>query len=236
MRLGNSLDFVLYDPMSLTLWGFVLLSLFVWGRGTFCGWLCPFGALQELISLITKKLGVKPKRLHTQVDAKLKWIKYAVLIAVLGAAMVSSEWTERSIEVEPFKTAISMSFARDWPYVLWAVATIGLSVFVYRGYCRYICPLGAAVAVLGSVRLFAWIPRRAECGKPCQTCRHRCEYQAIEPSGKVAYSECFQCLECVEIHDSDKQCAPLIIERKRGRVIPLQPEMMIAKNLVRGAS
>ncbi len=236
VRLGNSLDFVLYDPMSLTLWGFVLFSLFVWGRGTFCGWLCPFGALQELVSLVTKKLGIKPRRLHTQVDAKLKWIKYGVLIAILGAAMVSSEWTERSVEVEPFKTAISMSFVRSWPYVLWAVATIALSVFVYRGYCRYICPLGAAVAVLGSVRLFAWIPRRADCGKPCQTCRHRCEYQAIEPAGKVNYSECFQCLDCVEIHDSDKKCAPLIIERKRQRVIPLQPELMVAKNLVRGVS
>lgn len=234
LRLGNALDFVLYDPMSLALWGFVLVSLFVWGRGTFCGWLCPFGALQELISMMTSKLGFKPQRLHTNVDAKLKWIKYVILFALLAAAMVSPEWTERGNEVEPFKTAISMSFVRAWPYVLWAVATVGLSVFVYRGYCRYICPLGAALAVVGRVRLFAWIPRRAECGTPCQSCRHRCEYQAIEPIGKVNYSECFQCLDCVAIHESDQLCAPLIVERKRHRVIALQPELMVARNLSRG--
>jgi NosR/NirI family transcriptional regulator, nitrous oxide reductase regulator len=234
VRLGNSLDFLLYDPMSLALWGFVLLSLFIWGRGTFCGWLCPFGALQELLSLIAVKLGIKPRRLHTKVDAKLKWLKYVVLVALLGAALISTEWTERGTEIEPFKTAISMSFVRSWPYVAWALVTIGLSVFVYRGFCRYLCPLGAAVAVLGSVRLFAWIPRRAECGTPCQTCRHRCEYQAIEPAGKVNYSECFQCLDCVAIHDSDKLCAPLIVERKRHRIIPLQPELAIARNLSRG--
>jgi NosR/NirI family transcriptional regulator, nitrous oxide reductase regulator len=236
LRLGNSLDFLLYDPMSLTLWGFVLLSLFIWGRGTFCGWLCPFGALQELISIITNKLGLKPRRLHTRVDAKLKWIKYVVLLALLGAALVSTEWTERGTEVEPFKTAISMSFVRSWPYVAWAIATIGLSVFVYRGYCRYICPLGAALAVLGHVRLFAWIPRRTECGTPCQTCRHRCEYQAIEPAGKVDYSECFQCLDCVAIHESDQLCAPRIIERKRHRVIAIAPELVLAKSLSRGSA
>ena len=236
-RLGNSMEFLLFDPMSVVLWVFVLVSLFVWGRGTFCGWLCPFGALQELISIMTKKLGIKPSRLHTKVDARLKYIKYVVLVAVLVAAFSSSVWTERTIEVEPFKTAISLYFIRDWPYVAWAVATLLLSVFVYRGYCRYICPLGAALALFGVVRLFKWIPRRAECGTPCQTCRHRCEYQAIEPKGKVDYAECFQCLDCVEIHDSDKKCAPLIVAGKKARtVITLHPEPMMARSISRGTA
>ena len=76
--------------------------------------------------------------------------------------------------------------------------------------------------MLGRFRLWAWIPRRAECGTPCQSCRHRCEYQAIEPSGKIDYEECFQCLDCVEIVQDDKRCLPLIRERKR-RVIALRP-------------
>jgi polyferredoxin len=72
------------------------------------------------------------------------------------------------------------------------------------------------------VGLPAWIPRRAECGTPCQTCRHRCEYQAIATSGTVDYAECFQCLDCVAIHQDAKRCMPLIREHKR-RVIPLRP-------------
>jgi hypothetical protein len=55
-----------------------------------------------------------------------------------------------------------------------------------------------------------------------QTCRHRCEYQAIRPGGAIVYEECFQCLDCVAIHDSSERCAPLIAHR-RGRVIAIRP-------------
>jgi NosR/NirI family nitrous oxide reductase transcriptional regulator len=94
-------------------------------------------------------------------------------------------------------------------------------MFVYKFFCRYLCPFGAALALLGRIRLLDWIPRRAECGMPCQTCRHRCAYTAIAPGGKVDYTECFQCLDCVAVHDSDLLCAPRILERKRARTIPI---------------
>ena len=67
--------------------------------------------------------------------------------------------------------------------------------------------------------LLDWIPRRADCGTPCQTCRHRCDYQAITPAGAVSYDECFQCMDCVVIYSSDEKCAPLIMEAKRARTI-----------------
>ena len=219
---GRSTDFLLADPMAVVLWAFVGITLLVWGRGTFCGWLCPFGAFQELLSLVTKRLGLKPRQLHTRLDANLKRVKFAVLASIVGAACLSATWTSRLVEVEPFKTSISMNFQRDWTYVAWAVLCLAASVLVYRGYCRYVCPLGAALALLDRVRLPAWIPRRAECGTPCQTCRHRCEYQAIAPSGAVDYAECFQCLDCVGIHQDAKRCMPLVREHKR-RVIPLRP-------------
>ena len=224
---GRSADFLLADPMAVVLWAFVGITLFVWGRGTFCGWLCPFGAFQELLSLITKRLGLKPRHLHTRLDAMLKRIKFAALALIIGAACVSATWTARLVEVEPFKTSVSMSFERDWPYVAWAVVCLVATVLVYRGYCRYLCPLGAALALLDRLRLPAWIPRRAECGTPCQTCRHRCEYQAIATSGTVDYAECFQCLDCVGIHQDAKRCMPLIREHKR-HVIPLRPVPLTA--------
>jgi NosR/NirI family transcriptional regulator, nitrous oxide reductase regulator len=215
LREGRGLQFLLFDPLSLTLWIFVLGSLFVWGRGTFCGWLCPFGALQELLSKLLALTGFKGWRLHTRVDARLKWIKYAVLVAVLGCSVFMPQLSSTAAEVEPFKTSISLYFVRSWPYVAWAVACLFFSVLIYRGYCRYLCPLGAALAIMGKVRWLNWIPRREECGSPCQTCRHRCEYQAIEPKGEIVYAECFQCLDCVDIHDSADKCAPLITAKRR---------------------
>jgi NosR/NirI family transcriptional regulator, nitrous oxide reductase regulator len=220
LRSGEGVDFLLADPMSLVLWMFVIASLFIWGRGTFCGWLCPFGALQDLIAQLGALVQIKQVSLRISIDAKLKWIKYVVLALILGSAAMSSAGTEQLIEIEPFKTAISLYFVRTWPYVLWAIACLVLSIFVFRGYCRYLCPLGAALAVFGKVRIFNWIPRKKECGTPCQTCRHSCNYQAITPKGKVDYAECFQCLDCVRIEQDDKRCLPLI-QQVRSRVIPV---------------
>lgn len=224
---GNDLSFLLADPMTVILWIFVGVTLLVWGRGSFCGWLCPFGAFQELVSLIATRLGLKRRRLRASIDRPLKRIKYLVLAAVIATIWLAPASTEIAVEVEPFKTAISLYFARDWPYVGWAVGLLALSILVYRGYCRYICPLGAALAVFDPLRRWGWIARRDACGTPCQTCRHRCEYQAIAPAGKVAYSECFQCLDCVAIYHDDTQCLPLIQERKR-RVIHLHEERAAA--------
>jgi NosR/NirI family nitrous oxide reductase transcriptional regulator len=116
-----------------------------------------------------------------------------------------------------------LNFVRSWPYVAYAVGLLLASSFVYKFFCRYLCPFGAALALLGRVRLLDWIPRRSECGTPCQTCRHRCDYQAIKPDGKVVYEECFQCLDCVVIYESDEKCAPLMLELKRSRTIPIMP-------------
>ncbi|MEZ5661170.1 MAG: 4Fe-4S binding protein [Burkholderiaceae bacterium] len=223
---GESIDFLLADPMSVMLWVFVGITLFVWGRGTFCGWLCPFGAFQELISTVAGWFGLKRRQLHSRLDADLKWLKYLVLMAIIIGVMVGSPFTPWMIEIEPFKTAISMSFERAWPYVAWASACLALTLVVYRGFCRYLCPLGAALALLGRVRLLRWVPRRSACGTPCQTCRFRCSYQSISPKGVVDYAECFQCLECVSIYQDDRRCMPLIVEARRTkqRVIPLLAE------------
>lgn len=222
---GRGLGFFLYDPMTVMLWAFVAISLVAWGRGTFCGWLCPFGAMQELLGQLARALGMKPKRLRAGLDARLKRVKYGVLagivsLAAFGAA--ASPWTDRAVEIEPFKTAITLAFVRSWPFVAWAVLMVVSSAFVFKGFCRYLCPLGAGLAILGRLRRFDWIARRAECGTPCQTCRHRCDYQAIEATGAVVYEDCFQCMECVAIHDSDARCAPLI-QQKRQRVIAIRP-------------
>ncbi len=222
----RSLAFFLYDPMTVLLWLFVAVTFFIWGRGTFCGWLCPFGALQELISKVTAALHIQQLRVPTVLDKQLKRAKYAVLAVILISACISVSWTDRLVEVEPFKTSITLNFVRERPFVLWAVATVLLSSFVYKGYCRYLCPLGAGMGLLGRLRRFDWIARRTECGQPCQRCRSDCAYQSIEKSGKVDYDECFQCMDCVVIYESEALCVPLLNNARRAAgqtVIPIVP-------------
>jgi transcriptional regulator of nitric oxide reductase/ferredoxin len=219
---GRSLGFFLYDPMTVILWAFVLVSLVLWGRGTFCGWLCPFGALQEFTAKIGKLLKLPQIKIKPETDSRLKRVKYPILAIILVSAIFSSRITDMVVEVEPFKTAITLNFVRSLPFVLYAVGLLIAGMFVYKFYCRYLCPFGAALAVLGRFRILEWIPRRNECGKPCQVCRRGCEYQAITQDGKVQYDECFQCMDCVVIYTSDEKCPPLMLEKKRSKIIPIQ--------------
>lgn len=220
---GRSLAFLLFDPLSVVLWAATGLSLVIWGRGTFCGWLCPFGALQEVTGKLARWCKLPQWRLKTAIDARLKWLKYPLLAAIVVSACLAPALTDHLVELEPFKTAITLNFVRHWPFVAWAAGLLFLNMFIYKFFCRYLCPLGAALALLGRCRRLSWIARRPQCGTPCQTCRHRCDYQAIAPSGAVVYEECFQCMDCVVIHNSDQLCAPLILERKLRRTILIHP-------------
>ena len=219
----HDLAFLLYDPPSLLLWAFVIATLFVWGRGTFCGWLCPFGALQEFVAWLAKPLRIRQVTVPPRLDRALRLAKYVVLAGILVAAATGSPLADSLSEAEPFKTAITLYFIRAWPFVAYAIGLLVLNLFVYKGFCRYLCPLGASLAVLGRLRLLDWIPRRAECGSPCQLCKVRCRYGAIGADGRIDYPECFQCMDCVTIIHDPGQCVPEVVARRRGRRIALQP-------------
>ena len=214
---GRGLSFLLFDPFSLLLWIAVAVSLALWGRGLFCGWLCPYGAMQEASWRLGRRLGLPRLRVSARWDRRLKKVKYAVLAALGAAAVTSAAAMDAMVEVEPFKTAITMGFAREWPYALYALGWLALGMAAFKGFCRYVCPLGALLALGGLLRRRDWIARRPACGAPCQLCRARCAYQAITPDGAIQYDECFQCLDCVTIHDDPKQCVPLILADKRRR-------------------
>lgn len=205
----------LMDPVIFMLWSFTFVSLFLWGRGVFCGWLCPFGALQEMLGWVAKRLRIRQWKISDRTHQRLQWIKYVILIGLLPVAFYSLTLAERLAEVEPFKTSITLFFVRSWPFVLYAVVLLGLGLFVHKFYCRYVCPLGAGLAILGKFHLFAWLKRIDACGQPCQHCKNHCEIGAIKRDGRIDYDECIQCLECIVILNNDDQCVATISARKR---------------------
>ena len=217
---GGSFAFLLYDPFSLLIWGVVILGFVLWGRGLFCGWLCPFGALQEFAHHLGRLLRLPRIEPSARWDARLKSVKYVALAGLVAVTIFAPSYMDKAAEIEPFKTAITVYFVREWYYVAYAVLWPVLGMVVFKGFCRYLCPLGALMAIGGLLRLRNWIPRRLECGSPCQLCRVKCEYGAISKTGKIQYSECFQCLDCVTIHDDADQCVPLILKERAGRRAP----------------
>ncbi|MDT3669350.1 MAG: 4Fe-4S binding protein [Aromatoleum sp.] len=220
---GQGLGSFLYDPISLLVIAFTLASFVVWGRGTFCGWLCPFGALQEFAARLGAVLGVRPRRLPPWLARALGRGRYALLVVLLAAAAFAPQAAEPLVEVEPFKTAITVGFDRAWPFVAYAVLLLALGAVYYKFFCRYLCPLGAAMVVGGRLRALRWLPRRRECGKPCQRCRNHCAYDAITPDGAIRYDDCFQCLDCVGLYHDPGRCVPVRLMRTKGRRLGDRP-------------
>jgi len=218
----------LIDPMLFLLWSFVAMTLLLWGRGVYCGWLCPFGALQELINQGAQKLKLKQLEFSDVVHERLLGLKVLVLVALFGISLQSMGEAVRYAEVEPFKTAITLRFDREWPFVLYAGALLLVSAFNRKFFCKYLCPLGAALMFPGRFRIFDWwLRRRKECGRPCQTCANQCEVRAIRPTGEINANECHYCLDCQVTYYNDRKCMPLIErrekrERRRGTV-PIVP-------------
>ena len=211
----TSWDVLLSDPLLVSLMLFVIVSFVLWGRGIFCGWLCPFGALQELLAKFAKFMRVKQIQISYRAHQVLWPIKYFLLFGLIGIAFYSTSSLNYATEIEPFKTAISMKFNREWYFVAYAIVLLFIGLFIERFFCRFLCPLGAVMAIGGKLRIFETLKRRKECGSPCKLCSNECPINAIKPSGEIIMDECFYCLDCQSLYYNEHKCPPLVKVRKK---------------------
>ncbi len=218
---GNFPLFTLYmlDPFIFLSFIFIGLTMILWGRGAFCGWLCPYGAMLELLNRIYRKLPFS-KRIEVpyNIHRRLIYVKYGVFLLILSVSFLSFPLAEYLGEVEPFKTFI-LKLNRDWYFVLYFVILTTGSIIVYRAFCRYLCPLGGVIAI-PSLLFRRWIPfikiQRYELCRKCVICYARCNPQAIKRDGSIDRRECLLCLECHE-NFWDEELCPVLIRKKRGK-------------------
>lgn len=209
-------DLFLSDPLIFLFWWFIAITVIIWGRGLFCGWMCPFGSMTELMYKIAGKLGLKkfqfklPYALHQ----KLRWLKYLVFFMLLAVSFVSMPLAEQLAEIEPFKTTFFIGILnRTWPFTLFVTLILGLSIFTERPFCKYLCPLGACLAIPTKFR-FDGLKRKSEC-QTCSACAKGCGSLAIDAKGNIDHMECLLCLDCMIFYYDDHACPPLAKERKR---------------------
>jgi len=159
----------------------------VFGR-VYCGWVCPFGALSELLGRLTGT-PVKP---DAGLDRRLRWIKYGVLLAIPIAFVAVQD--NAVLAFEPFADVFTGTLGgTSLVRVAWLLLLLLGSLLVFRFFCRYFCPAGAAMAFVSRFRL---IGRRKPKGCfECAECPIRCPMAAgNEPAAEDA--ECMGTLHC----------------------------------------
>lgn len=227
-----SWEYFLMDPLIFILWAATAVAMLFWARGAFCGWLCPFGALQEFVNLGAKRLKIRQITVPWGLHERMWPLKYMIFLGLFAISLYSLTLSERLAEVEPFKTSIILNFIRDWPFVLYAVLLLIGSLFIERFFCRYLCPLGAGLAIPARLRMFDWLKRHRECGSPCQRCAIECPVQAIHPNGQINPNECIYCMHCQELYWDEHRCPHMIqVRLKRERSESMSPPPKLPKRL-----
>ena len=195
---------------------FMLVTTALWGR-VYCGRVCAFGALTQLIDAIV------PSRLQLRIPAKLEkrasLIKYGILFGAVGWYLVTHENSFYRY-IEPF-----WMFSFEATTLLWVGLGLLLvaSIFVRNLYCRFLCPLGAALGLLSNLSAFK-IKRWSECST-CQLCEKACEWGAIRER-KIVMAECVRCDDCEILYASKARCPHWLLIAKRARqaapVVPIE--------------
>jgi len=215
-------ELFLSEPLIFVSWIFIAVVSLVWGRGVFCGWVCPYGAMTELLHKGAARVGITPRELPAAWHNRLRYLRYAVLGVLVVAFLYDSLLGERLAEVEPFKsTFLVPAWQRSGLFFGWWLLLLGLSTVVYRPFCRYLCPLGGGLSLLSSFRPLG--PRRRRFCSRCQICTRGCESSAFRADGSIDPRECLSCLDCEATYRNDAVCPPLLAIGRLEASGPLAP-------------
>jgi len=187
--------------------------------GAFCGWVCPFGALQDGLTWLRKKLHIKEIMVAPKADRVLRYGRYLVLALILIQTISTVKlWFA---DFDPYRTIFGLGWLfefnleANWPAYTIALLIIGGSLLIERAWCRYLCPLGGAISLLGKVS-FLRIRRTGESCKGCAVCERPCPVKLLVATANTISSNCIGCLECVAAcprHDTlDVRLAPVWLD------------------------
>lgn len=181
----------------------LLMSIIFFRRG-FCGWICPFGTVQELLGKIRKNKINIPKKY----DTKARYLKYGVLAFAMIGAGITGSLVFRNYD--PFMTFFHFGKGIIWNYeaeefashITAFILTIGVlifSVFISRFWCKYLCPLGAGMALLSKLGFTTIKNDTKKCTK-CKSCNKACPVGiTIHNKKEIKDSECINCAKCVNV-------------------------------------
>jgi polyferredoxin len=213
--MGGNLPLFKYNLGWYLFAAFSVVTTVLWGR-LYCGRVCAYGALTQLLDPIV------PARYRFDVPLRVERhaskIKYALLAGVVIYFLATSDPLIYRY-VEPF-----WMFTGQATTGLWIALGVLLvaTVFVRNLYCRFLCPLGAALGLLSKLTIFR-IKRWSECNT-CKLCEKTCQWGAIE-GPKIIMTECVRCDDCERLYMDQKRCPHWIIIRRKSDMMARQSEV-----------
>lgn len=184
---------------------FAVVTTALWGR-VYCGRICAFGALTQLIDAVV------PKRFQLEIpewlERRASYIKFAILFGAIGYYLATREIGFYRY-IEPFWL---FTFEATTPLWIGVGVLLVASVFVRNLYCRFLCPLGAALGLLSTLTVFR-IKRWSECST-CKLCEKECQWGAIRDR-KIVMTECVRCDDCERLWADQRRCPHHLLAKKR---------------------
>ena len=171
-----------------------------------CGFLCPFGFLQDLLYKIPFFKKIK----SFKIDRYLRWIKYIVLIAlviVLPLCVKLTPFFCKYLCPSGTLAGILLAFSDTRLFDLfgtmfaWKVCVLGIiilaSVLVFRPFCKYLCPLGAFYSLFNRAGIFRMSVDKNRCDG-CSACAKTCK-MGVNPANNPNALECIRCGDCINV-------------------------------------
>ncbi|WP_459480309.1 FMN-binding protein [Clostridium saccharoperbutylacetonicum] len=179
----------------------VMLVTILIGRW-FCGWICAFGAYNDLIYFIAKKVFKGKFKIDEKADSILKYAKYVILLFIIIVSWTfGSSILESTSPWDVFGQITNISTIVNnllIGLILLVLITIG-AAFIERFFCRYLCPLGAVFSIISKVGIVKINKPKADCGK-CRACTMNCSMGLNLYKGDYAKGgDCINCLKCTEV-------------------------------------
>jgi ferredoxin len=186
-------------PSNLVLGLAIVISTILVGNA-FCGWVCPFGALQDGIAWVRRTLHLPTVTVPPRADAVLRWGRFVVLAVVMWMSYTTAKlWF---FDYDPYGTLFGLHWLFEFNPGMWPALTIlGVVVIgaflVERAFCRYLCPLGAVFAILNRFSIMR-IRRSAPTCTDCKLCDKACPV-GIEPALAKPFvsTDCVGCMDCL---------------------------------------
>jgi Polyferredoxin len=174
----------------------ILLGAIIIMGPVFCGWICPFGTLQDILAKLGSKLGIKKYVMPAKLKKVLAFFRYILLLITI---LITADFIFNILSLDPRANFIALLGGRTLTVTGWIIIFIflGSSMFFERPFCNYLCIEGAKFGLLSSARPFTIIRNKETC-VGCNRCNRACPMNIdVSSYGQVRSLQCINCMECV---------------------------------------